>query len=689
MKVDETTELLRQFARERSEGAFRELVRRHSPVVYGAALRMSGGDRAAAQDVTQEVFTLLARKAGGLGGVTLSAWLYRQACRRAANHVRSEVRRKRRELVAAEMMASSSDAEFQSAEGLEGAVDTALLTLPATDRDALVLRYFEGRDYRSLGGELGTSEEAARKRVNRAIEKLAGALRKQGIALGTASLTTTMSTFGATPLPEGLVSQVSFHALKAAPAGGATGIASWLKPLLAGVTLTSLAAGGTIAAQANRPVLVPHPKAPSVAPERSTAWVKPVPVDASLDDLIQEIKRAHAGPQHALTTLRIGAILEGIGIGEIPRFILLAHDKLTPVEQEACFRPLLERWLKVDPTAAMDFVLHDFPAPDGSLGQRTELLGRLFGEWTAADLGTARAWLLSNWEVPGMTEVFVMYPLRLQLSVKVVDKVLYQGGGEAAIGFARQLPGDAGRKLVMHAIAGSDPYSSACMNLPMEEVLALYRALLAMPEKDLGRDTAALLWKNLKEERVEGLAGMEETMSPSERFEASLAMLLVRRTATVREPTPGGGYIQRSEPVDGIAVGRDAAIEAGLAIGMERSEIVSVMTELVMNNMPHEQALAWVDKHRDEVDLDALLIRKVSKSDEGDDSGYVLGFSPERQMIDWASRMRDPDLRLRICRGAFLRMSLRSEDEVKRCLEAPGMPDDLRIELQKLSAAKP
>lgn len=288
-----------------------------------------------------------------------------------------------------------------------------------------------------------------------------------------------------------------------------------------------------------------------------------------------------------------------------------------------------------------------------------------------------------------MTEVFVMHPLRLQLSINVVDKVLYHGGSEAAIGFARQLPEDVAQKLVMHAIAGSNPHSSACMNLPKEKILALYRALLAMPEENLGREAAILLWKNLKERRAEGLAGMEETMSPAERFETSLAMLLVSRSATVREPTPGGGYIQHSEPVDGIAVGRDAAIEAGLAIGMARSEIVSIMTELVVNNMPHEQALAWVDKYGEEVDLDALLIRKVSQAGESDDPGYVLGLSPERQMIDWASRMRDPDLRSRICRGAFLRMSLRFGDEVKRCLEAPGMPDDLRAELQRISIAKP
>ena len=94
--ADNPTELLQHFNRDRSEAAFRELVRHHSPLVYATALRRLNGDRSAAQDVMQEVFTLLVRKAAALEATQLSAWLYRQTCRRATNHVRSESRRRQR-----------------------------------------------------------------------------------------------------------------------------------------------------------------------------------------------------------------------------------------------------------------------------------------------------------------------------------------------------------------------------------------------------------------------------------------------------------------------------------------------------------------------------------------------------------------------------------------------------------------
>ena len=102
MMDDDPQDLLRRYSEDRSEEAFRLLVRQHSPLVYGTALRKLAGDQAAAQDVMQEVFTLLARKAASLGGVVLSGWLYRQTCRRAANYVRTESRRKQRERTAME-----------------------------------------------------------------------------------------------------------------------------------------------------------------------------------------------------------------------------------------------------------------------------------------------------------------------------------------------------------------------------------------------------------------------------------------------------------------------------------------------------------------------------------------------------------------------------------------------------------
>src|SRR2546428_11175757 len=94
-------QLLQQYARERSESAFGELVTRHIDLVYPAALRVAGGDRPLAQDVTQMVFIDLARKAPSLpSNVMLAGWLHRHTCYPAAKAVRTERRRKTREQTA-------------------------------------------------------------------------------------------------------------------------------------------------------------------------------------------------------------------------------------------------------------------------------------------------------------------------------------------------------------------------------------------------------------------------------------------------------------------------------------------------------------------------------------------------------------------------------------------------------------
>ena len=250
MMTDDSKALLHRYSSERSEEAFRDLVRKHSSLVYGTALRKLAGDQTAAQDVMQEVFSLLARKASRLDGVVMSGWLYRQTCRRAANHVRAENRRRQREKIAMESM--TSPAENPATPDLSRELDDAMLGLPAADRDALVLRFFDENDYQTVGRSLGITEEAARKRVRRALDRLGETFKRKGIVISGGLLETTMSGFGGTPVPTALISQVSANALKAAPAFGAAGLLSLFKPIVAGLVVASLAAGSILAVQQNK-----------------------------------------------------------------------------------------------------------------------------------------------------------------------------------------------------------------------------------------------------------------------------------------------------------------------------------------------------------------------------------------------------------------------------------------------------
>ena len=179
-------QLLREYTVCRSEAAFAELVRRHVDFVYSAALRMVC-DAHLAEDVTQGVFVALSRCAGQLTGrPTVSGWLHRTAQNLAANTVRSDVRRRAREQAAAAMNElNEPDAVWQH---IAPHLDNALAELSDADRDALLLRYFEGKSAREMAQSLGTSEDAAQKRVSRAVERLREAFARRGVNVGASAL---------------------------------------------------------------------------------------------------------------------------------------------------------------------------------------------------------------------------------------------------------------------------------------------------------------------------------------------------------------------------------------------------------------------------------------------------------------------------------------------------------------------
>ena len=175
--------LLRRYAEEGSETAFTELVHRHVGLVYGAALRRTGGDAHRAADVAQQVFTTLAREARQLSRHTvLSAWLHTATRNLAINLMMSEQRRKARELaaVALETVAAPSPADAEWAQ-IRPVLDAAIDELPEPDRVAVVLRFLELRAFAEIGAVLQISADAARMRTERAIEKLRTTLARRGI----------------------------------------------------------------------------------------------------------------------------------------------------------------------------------------------------------------------------------------------------------------------------------------------------------------------------------------------------------------------------------------------------------------------------------------------------------------------------------------------------------------------------
>lgn len=218
------TELLRRFVDERAEGPFAELVRQHLNLVYSAALREMNGDGAMAEDVSQAVFTELAREAPRLvGHPSLAGWLYTAVRHLAANWRRADQHRRRREEEAHSMnQLLSEDSPNEAWQQVRPVLDDALHELNAADREAVVIRFMEDRPLREVGARLGLNENAARMRVDRALDKLRGQLARRGITSTASGLTAALAIGVLTPAPAALAGTIASTALASGAVAGST-----------------------------------------------------------------------------------------------------------------------------------------------------------------------------------------------------------------------------------------------------------------------------------------------------------------------------------------------------------------------------------------------------------------------------------------------------------------------------------
>ncbi|HTH48896.1 MAG TPA: sigma-70 family RNA polymerase sigma factor [Candidatus Limnocylindria bacterium] len=230
---DDDRQLLRRYAETGAEEAFCELVRRHLDLVYSTALRGVAGETALAEDVTQTVFADLARKAPTLvAEVVVGGWLYQAARFTSAKAVRGEQRRRLREAAAGEAHMNPPEPE-PDWNRIRPLLDAAMDDLPATDRDAVVLRFFQRRELRDVGAALGLSDEAARKRVSRALDRLRRFLGRRGITTTSGALATAISAHAVTSAPAGLVATITTVSLAAGTTASGTTLFLKLLPALA------------------------------------------------------------------------------------------------------------------------------------------------------------------------------------------------------------------------------------------------------------------------------------------------------------------------------------------------------------------------------------------------------------------------------------------------------------------------
>jgi len=217
-------ELLRDYGTRRSEEAFETLVNRYINLVYSAAHRQIR-DAHLAEEITQSVFLVLARKARSLkDNVVLSGWLLRTARYTAANAIRHQRSREQREQKAMETSAYQSESD-QAWTEIGPQLDDAMARLSKAERDAIALRFFEQKSFREVAAALQISDANAQKRVSRAMEKLRRILLRRGPVAAEATIATAIAVYSVQSAPGGLAQRV---------------LASVSKRLAAGTLLTAL-----------------------------------------------------------------------------------------------------------------------------------------------------------------------------------------------------------------------------------------------------------------------------------------------------------------------------------------------------------------------------------------------------------------------------------------------------------------
>jgi RNA polymerase sigma factor (sigma-70 family) len=269
MQAATDMDLLRQYADGNSEAAFAALVSRYVNLVHSAALRKTGNVHAA-EEITQAVFIILAQKARTLGQDTiLPGWLYQATRLTAFSFLKREIRRAHREQEAY-MQLPPNESDAETWRQIVPLLEDAMGKLGEKERNAVVLRFFEGKSFQEVGAAVGASENAAKKRVAHALEKLRRYFSQRGVSSTAAMIAAAISTHSVQAAPVALAKSVTAVAMaKGAVFSGSTltlikgalKLMAWTKVKTATVVAVALITGASVTTVAVKHRVQPKPVA--------------------------------------------------------------------------------------------------------------------------------------------------------------------------------------------------------------------------------------------------------------------------------------------------------------------------------------------------------------------------------------------------------------------------------------------
>ncbi|YCM46765.1 sigma-70 family RNA polymerase sigma factor [Verrucomicrobiaceae bacterium 227] len=615
----------------------------------------------------------MARKAHRLPkGICLGGWLYRMTNHLAANQMRADRRRSKREILSTEIMKINDDR--LSREILEE-LDEALLAIPAKSREIVVMRFFEGCGYRGIAGQFGISEEAARKRVTRSLDALRGILTKRGLKISTPALATGLGILSSDSLSAASQQQIITAAI-AAPVAKA-GLGMTLAAFLMGAATVSVIGMG-VRHFSEPPSAETGSGEQSIARStRSTASPEQHLLSGEMckPDLIAEIQKLGEGPKHSLADLTLEILLRQISNEQIPDFVSESMEQLSPEARELCYKKLFLRWAETDPGAANLTAMRLNVGPRSKMN--TWLYRSIAGNWARREPEAMSRWLLENWDEIASYQLqefgtstihnFTNSAIDAFESERGIDEALKQLTAfpeDAQLSALKNLTGKVLRK--MHESSGP----------------ALYQLLKQRSQTPEYRELVRTFFLNWAGKDAEGMLAALDTETPKDKFRAYLNLFGDIQSNGPLVRGAGGeltSAISYRNAFASLAGREELAYRSGLKAGLSETAVWEEIAKTYREIPSVGSFLNLLAETRDHPDLE-LLREKM-----GEYSAYLMPaeklHSPARQLnaAIWnASLLNDEATKRELCGELFEKYLSLDEKEAREFAAAPHLPEDLK-----------